>query len=84
MHHSDMLGFYFVLFASITVTWANLLDSDRLKLEIEDFDLPCCNVLKRNFSNFGEEILALHSTNGLWGLCSLFCCHVVYTCSKFG
>ena len=70
---SDMLGFYFILFASITVTWTSLFDADRFKLETKDFCLPCCNVLKKKFPNFGEEILASHSAKGFWGSCSLFC-----------
>ena len=50
---SIKMGFWFILVASIIVTWPSLFSGHRFKLESEDFIF---HILQRNFSNFGMKI----------------------------
>ena len=79
---SIMMDFWFILVASIIVTWPSLFSGHRFKLESEDFVF---HILQRNFSNFGIKILVRCSVRSLQSFYfSLFCSQLVYTCSKFG
>ena len=79
---SIMLGFYFILVASITVTWATSFGGLRFKLEAED---TIFYIFQRTLPNFRMKILVLCSAKSLCSFYfSLFCFHPLYTCSKFG
>ena len=77
-----MLGFCFILVASIAVIWPSSFSGYRFKLEAEDFIF---HILQRNFPNFDVKILVSCSTKSLRSFYfSLFRSQLVYTCSKFG
>ena len=79
---SIMLGFWFILLASIFVTWASWFSGHRFKLEAENFIF---HILQINFPNFGVKISVLCSARSLRSFYfSLFCFQLVYTCSNFG
>ena len=79
---SVMLGFWFILVASIVVTWPSSFSRHMFKMEAEDFGF---HILQRNLPNFGEKILVLCSAKSLRSFSfSLFCSQLIYTCSKFG
>ena len=56
--HLRWLLLWFVLVASIVVTWVSWFNGQKFKLEDLDF---ICHILQRNFPNFGVKILALCS-----------------------
>ena len=48
----------------------------QVQTKSQGFYFPCWSIPKRNFPNFGLEILALQSAKNLWNLnFSLFCSH---------
>ena len=73
---------WFILVASIIVTWVSWSSRHRFKLEDKDFIF---HILQRNFANFGVKILALCSPKSLRSFYfSLFRSQLVYTCSMHG
>ena len=73
---------WFILVASIIVTWVSWFSRHRFKLEAEDF---ISHILQRNFPNFSMKILALCLAKSLRSFYfSLFRSQLVYTCSKYG
>ena len=71
---------WFILIASIVVTWVSWFSRHKFKLEAEDFIF---HIIQRNFSNFGEKILALCSAKSLPSYYSLGRSQLVYNCSKY-
>ena len=79
--HLQWLLLWFILVASVVVTWVNWFSGHRFKLEAEDFIF---HILQRKFPNFGVKILALSSAKSLRNFYfSLFRSQLVYTCSKY-
>ena len=73
---------WFILIASIIVTWVSWFSGHMFKLEAEDFIF---HILHRNSLNFGVKILALCSAKSLRGFYfSLFRSQLVYNCWKYG
>ena len=80
--HLRWLILWFILVASIVVTWVSWFSRHKLKLEAEDFIF---HFLQRNFLNFSVKILALCSEKSLQSFYFfLSCSQLVYTCSKYG
>ena len=79
--HLRWLLLWFILVASIVVTWVSWFSGHMFRLEAEDFIF---HIFQRNFPNFSVKILALCSANSLRSCYfSLFRSQVVYTCSKY-
>ena len=80
--HLRWLLLWFILVASIVVTWVSWFSGHRFKLEAKDFFF---HIIQRNFANFGVKILVLCSIKSLWSFYfSLFHSQLIYTCSKNG
>ena len=56
IEHLPWMLLWFILVASIVVTWVSWFSRHKFKLEAEDFIF---HILQRNFPNFGVKILAL-------------------------
>ena len=80
--HLRWLPLWFILVASIVVTWVSWFRGHKYKLEAKDFIF---HILQRNFPNFGMKILALWSAKSIRSFYFSLCCsQLIYTCSKFG
>ena len=73
---SIMLGFFFILVASIVATWASLFSGHKFKLEAEDFIF---HILQINFPNFGLKILILCSAKRLRKVFFFFFTYFVFS-----
>ena len=58
-----MMGFWFILVASIVATWSSSYSVHRFEPESEDFIF---HILQRNFSNFGMRVLVMWSSEFLF------------------
>ena len=87
LQHSCLLNLSYCLYASTSRFLSMSLERVRLahtgSTGCLGFNVSFCNILQRNFLNYGVEILALSSVKN-FGLCFSCCSHMAYTCSKFG
>ena len=82
IEHLNWLLLWFILVASIILTYASWFSRHRFKLEAEDL---ISHILQINSPNFIMKILALCSAKSLQSFyISLFCSQLVYTCLKHG
>ena len=76
--HLRWLLLWFILVASIVVTWVSWFSRHKFKLEAEDFIF---HILQRNFPNFGVKILALWLAKSLRSFCFSLCrSQLIYSC----
>ena len=79
IEHIPWMLLWFILVASIVVTWVSWFSGHKFKLEAENFIF---HILQRNFPSFGVKILALCSAkSSCFSLCRS---QLIYTCSKLG
>ena len=80
--HLQWLLLWFILVASIVVTWVSWFSRHMFRLAAKDFVF---HVLQINFPNFNLKTLALWSAKSLWSLWFSLCrSQLIYTCSNFG